>query len=49
VDWSCASGADCCLTCADARSGTGTLLFAAKDEEHNDAVVLGEVLRRGLR
>jgi uncharacterized protein YeaO (DUF488 family) len=25
-----------------------TLLFAAKDAEHNNAVVLGEILRRSL-
>ena len=31
-----------------ARHGTVTLVFAAKDTEHNDAVVLGEVIRRGL-
>ena len=31
-----------------ARSGTLTLVYAAQDAEHNDAVVLGEVLRRGL-
>src|SRR5262249_10251226 len=27
------------------RAGTVTLLFAARDEQHNDAVVLGEVSR----
>jgi uncharacterized protein YeaO (DUF488 family) len=32
-----------------ARSGTVTLLFAAKDERHNNAVVLAEALRRGVR
>jgi uncharacterized protein YeaO (DUF488 family) len=32
-----------------ARDGTVTLLFAAKDEEHNNAVVLADVLRKGLR
>jgi|SRR5215204_28885 len=32
-----------------ARSGTLTLVYAAHDREHNDAVVLGTVLRRGLR
>ncbi len=32
-----------------ARSSTVTLLFAAKDEERNNAVVLAEVLRKGLR
>jgi uncharacterized protein YeaO (DUF488 family) len=32
-----------------AREGTVTLLYGARDEEHNDAVVLAEVLRRGLR
>jgi uncharacterized protein YeaO (DUF488 family) len=32
-----------------ARSGTLTLLFAAKDEERNNAVVLADVLERGLR
>jgi uncharacterized protein YeaO (DUF488 family) len=31
-----------------ARNGTVTLVYAAHDEEHNDAVVLSEVLRRGL-
>jgi uncharacterized protein YeaO (DUF488 family) len=31
-----------------ARAGTLTLVYAAHDSEHNDAVVLGEVLRRGL-
>jgi uncharacterized protein YeaO (DUF488 family) len=31
-----------------ARSGTLTLVYSARDAEHNDAVVLAEVLRRGL-
>ena len=31
-----------------ARGGTLTLVFSARDTEHNDAVVLAEVLRRGL-
>jgi uncharacterized protein YeaO (DUF488 family) len=31
-----------------ARDGTVTLVFSAHDAEHNDAVVLAEVLRRGL-
>jgi uncharacterized protein YeaO (DUF488 family) len=31
-----------------ARDGTLTLVYSARDTEHNDAVVLGEVLRRGL-
>jgi uncharacterized protein YeaO (DUF488 family) len=31
-----------------ARSGTVTLVYAAGDEVHNDAVVLAEILRRGL-
>lgn len=31
-----------------AREGTLTLVYSAKDTEHNDAVVLAEVLRRGL-
>jgi uncharacterized protein YeaO (DUF488 family) len=31
-----------------ARAGTLTLVYSAHDEEHNDAVVLAEVLRRGL-
>ena len=31
-----------------ARTGTLTLVFSAHDSEHNDAVVLAEVLRRGL-
>ena len=33
---------------AQARQGTLTLVYAAKDTDHNDAVVLAEVLRRGL-
>lgn len=32
-----------------ARSGTLTLLFAAKDEQRNNAVVLADALRKGLR
>jgi uncharacterized protein YeaO (DUF488 family) len=32
-----------------ARAGTVTLVYAARDTEHNDAVVLAEVLRRGRR
>ncbi|HJU57224.1 MAG TPA: DUF488 family protein [Actinomycetota bacterium] len=31
-----------------ARDGTLTLVYAARDAEHNDAVVLGELLRRGF-
>jgi uncharacterized protein YeaO (DUF488 family) len=31
-----------------ARKGPLTLVYAAKDTDHNDAVVLAEVLRRGL-
>ncbi|MGH2865687.1 MAG: DUF488 domain-containing protein [Solirubrobacteraceae bacterium] len=31
-----------------ARQGTLTLVYSANDSEHNDAVVLAEVLRRGL-
>jgi uncharacterized protein YeaO (DUF488 family) len=31
-----------------ARHGTLTLVYAAHDSEHNDAVVLATVLRRGL-
>jgi uncharacterized protein YeaO (DUF488 family) len=31
-----------------ARSGTLTLVYAAHDPEHNNAVVLAQVLRRGL-
>jgi uncharacterized protein YeaO (DUF488 family) len=31
-----------------ARDDTLTLVYAAHDTEHNDAVVLAEVLRRGL-
>jgi uncharacterized protein YeaO (DUF488 family) len=31
-----------------AREGTLTLVYAADDVEHNDAVVIGDVLRRGL-
>jgi uncharacterized protein YeaO (DUF488 family) len=29
-----------------ARAGTLTLVYAARDDEHNDAVVLAEILRR---
>lgn len=32
-----------------ARDGRLTLVYSAKDEEHNQAVVIAEVLRRGLR
>src|SRR3954452_20406034 len=32
-----------------ARHGTLTLVYAARDEEHNDAVVLAEILRAGRR
>ena len=32
-----------------ARAGTVTLVYAARDVEHNDAVVLAEILRRGRR
>jgi uncharacterized protein YeaO (DUF488 family) len=32
-----------------ARTGTLTLVYAARDSEHNDAVVLAEVLRHGRR
>lgn len=32
-----------------AREGTLTLVYGAHDENHNDAVVLAEVLRRGRR
>jgi uncharacterized protein YeaO (DUF488 family) len=31
-----------------ARTRTLTLVYSAQDSEHNDAVVLAEVLRRGL-
>ena len=31
-----------------ARAGTMTLVYGARDSEHNEAVVLAEVLRRGL-
>jgi uncharacterized protein YeaO (DUF488 family) len=31
-----------------ARAGTLTLVYSAHDTEHNDVVVLAEVLRRGL-
>jgi uncharacterized protein YeaO (DUF488 family) len=31
-----------------ARNGTLTLVYGAQDEEHNDAVVLAEIIRRGL-
>jgi uncharacterized protein YeaO (DUF488 family) len=32
-----------------ARYGTLTLVYSARDTEHNDAVVLADVLRRGRR
>lgn len=32
-----------------ARSGTLTLVYGARDTEHNDAVVLAEILRRGTK
>jgi uncharacterized protein YeaO (DUF488 family) len=32
-----------------AREGTLTLVYGARDEKRNDAVVLAEVLRRGRR
>ena len=32
-----------------AREGTLTLVYGARDTEHNDAVVLAEILRRGAR
>jgi uncharacterized protein YeaO (DUF488 family) len=32
-----------------ARAGPLTLVYAARDEAHNDAVVLAEILRRGRR
>jgi uncharacterized protein YeaO (DUF488 family) len=32
-----------------AREGTLTLVYSARDAEHNDAVVLAELLRRGSR
>ena len=31
-----------------ARDGTLTLVYSAHDTEHNDAIVLADVLRRGL-
>ncbi|MEO6867233.1 MAG: DUF488 family protein [Gaiellales bacterium] len=31
-----------------ARDGRLTLIYSAKDEEHNDAVVLAKILRGGL-
>lgn len=31
------------------RSGVVTLVFAARDADHSNAAVLGDVLRRGLR
>lgn len=31
-----------------ARDGTLTLVYGARDTEHNEAIVLAEVLRRGL-
>jgi uncharacterized protein YeaO (DUF488 family) len=32
-----------------ARKGTLTLVYGARDTEHNDAVVLAQILRRGRR
>jgi uncharacterized protein YeaO (DUF488 family) len=32
-----------------ARAGALTLVYSARDVEHNDAVVLAEILRRGRR
>jgi uncharacterized protein YeaO (DUF488 family) len=32
-----------------AREGTLTLVYGARDTEHNDAVVLAEILRRGAQ
>jgi uncharacterized protein YeaO (DUF488 family) len=32
-----------------AGEGTLTLVYAARDTEHNDAIVLAEILRRGRR
>ena len=32
-----------------AREGALTLVYSARDVEHNDAVVLTEILRRGRR
>jgi uncharacterized protein YeaO (DUF488 family) len=32
-----------------AREGTLTLVYGTRDSEHNDAVVLAELLRRGTR
>jgi uncharacterized protein YeaO (DUF488 family) len=32
-----------------ARQGTLTLVYGARDTEHNEAVVLAEILRRGRR
>jgi len=32
-----------------ARKGTLTLVYAARDSKHNDAVVLADLLRRGRR
>jgi uncharacterized protein YeaO (DUF488 family) len=32
-----------------ARDGTLTLVYGARDSEHNDAVVLAQLLRRGRR
>ena len=32
-----------------ARAGTLTLVYGARDSEHNDAVVLADLLRRGRR
>jgi uncharacterized protein YeaO (DUF488 family) len=32
-----------------ARAGTVTLVYGARDAEHNDAIVLAEILHRGRR
>jgi uncharacterized protein YeaO (DUF488 family) len=32
-----------------ARAGTVTLVYGARDAEHNDAILLAEILRRGRR
>lgn len=32
-----------------ARDGTVTLVYSARDTEHNDATVLAEILRKGTR
>jgi uncharacterized protein YeaO (DUF488 family) len=46
---SCVGNVRVSRSCGEkARDGTLTLVFSARDTEHNDAVVLAEAVRRGL-